>query len=496
MLPALSLRSKITCIFSVIAVIVLAGGCSLFWYTYQTDRSVSAMVDREIFLYKAVQDMELALANQKGFLTYYFVDGDQKWLSALATYRQLFSESLEKATSHKLTPANREALELIREKYQDYIAAKDRVIDQYKRGIHPETILAAHEKQRDAFFHLLSLCEGFSQKQWRDILQRQEAGIKRSEKIRIIAFSGIIAFVTLSALFLMILYRQILEPIRGLAIETGGLPRENIKNEVHSLTHSLQDMRRDFDETSNQLARSQRTLMQAERMATVGELAAGVAHTIRNPFTSIKMRMFSLGRTLDLNDAQNEDLKVIADEIARIDKIVQNFLEFARPPKLRLESCYLREIIHSVLVLLEYRLKKYEVELSYEPQTDLPPVRIDPDRIKEALVNLIVNSCEAMGHGGTIRVAESRAIDPQLGEVAVLSVTDTGPGVPEAILDKITTPFFTTKEEGSGIGLSIVARIVQEHDGRFMVTSDPGKGTECIIYLPKAGRAYEHDSHN
>jgi len=496
MVAALSLRSKITCIFSVIAVIVLAGGGSLFWYTFQTDRSIGMMIDREIFLYKAVQDMELALANQKGFLTYYFLDGDEKWLSALTTYRQMFSESLERATSLNLAKENREAMDNIAEKYRDYIAAKDQVIENYKRGIHPDTISASHEKQRDAFFQLLALCEEFSRKQWRDILQREEAGIKRSEKMRATAFTGLIAFVALSTLFLMILYRQILVPIRGLAMETGGLPGENIKNEVHSLAHSLQDMRRDFDETSTQLARSQRTLMQAERMATVGELAAGVAHTIRNPFTSIKMRMFSLGRTLDLNDAQNEDLKVIADEIARIDKIVQNFLEFARPPKLRLESCHLHDIIHSVLVLLEYRIKKYEVELHYEPRPDLPVVRIDPDRIKEALVNLIVNSCEAMGHGGRITVAETRAIDPKLGEVAMLTVTDTGPGVPEAILDKITTPFFTTKEEGSGIGLSIVARIVQEHDGRFMVSSEPGKGTECSIYLPVAGRAYEHDSDN
>ena len=114
-------------------------------------------------------------------------------------------------------------------------------------------------------------------------------------------------------------------------------------------------------------------------------------------------------------------------------------------PKLRLENCRLHDIIHSVLVLLEYRIKKFEVELHYTPRPELPSVRLDPDRIKEALVNLIVNSCEAMERGGIITVAESRGVDPQLGEVAILAVMDTGPGVPEAILDKITTPFFTTR---------------------------------------------------
>ena len=492
--PILSLRAKITCIFSVIAGIVLAGGASLFWYSYQADSSIRVMVEKELFLYKAAQDMELALANQKGFLTYYFVDGDEKWLAALTTYRRIFSQAMERAVSLNLAPENRKRLEVIAASYSDYIAAKDLAIVNYGRGIHPDSISTTHAKQRDAFFHLLALCEEFRQVKWQDIQRAEAAGVERSEKMRMTAVSGLVAFVSLSVMFLFILYRQILVPIRGLAIETGGPLGSDMKNEVRSLTHSLNDMRRDFDETSSKLARSQRTLMQAERMATVGELAAGVAHTIRNPFTSIKMRMFSLGRTLDLTDAQNEDLKVIGDEIARIDKIVQNFLEFARPPKLRLASCRLHEVIHSVLVLLEYRIKKYEVELSYTEQPELPPVWVDPDRIKEALVNLIVNSCEAMERGGTIAVTEARAVDPQLGPVALISVTDNGPGIPEAILDKITAPFFTTKEDGSGIGLSIVARIAQEHEGRFEVASKPGEGTECVLYLPAAGRGYEHDS--
>ncbi|MFV0439277.1 MAG: ATP-binding protein [Desulfopila sp.] len=494
MIPAMSLRAKITCIFTVIAVIVIAGSGSLFWYTHQTDQSVSTMIEREVLLYKEIQDMELALANQKGFLTYYFVDGDEKWLAAILTYRRMFGESMLRATSSDLTPANRQALELIGQKYANYIAAKDQAIDNYKKGLHQQSISMSHERQRDAFFGLLALCEEFSQQQWRDILQREREGIARSQRMRFIVSCGLVAFVATSVIFLVILYRQILVPIRGLAIETGG-PQEDIKNEVNSLAHSLQDMRRDFDETASQLARSQRTLMQAERMATVGELAAGVAHTIRNPFTSIKMRMFSLGRTLALSDQQNEDLQVIAEEIARIDKIVQNFLEFARPPKLRLENCRLHDIIHSVLVLLDYRIRKFEVELRYTPRTELPPVRLDPDRIKEALVNLIVNSCEAMEPGGgTITVGESRGVDPRLGPVVILTVTDTGPGVPETIIDKITTPFFTTKDQGSGIGLSIVARIVQEHDGQFMVSSAPDKGTESIIFLPVGGGVYEYDT--
>lgn len=496
MLPAWSLRLKIICILSGMAATVLAGAATLFWYTYQFDRLLEAMVDREIVLYKTVHDMEMALANQKGFLTYYFVDGDSKWLQALGKYRQIFSENLERAGALPVTGEQRRDLERIAGKYREYIEVKDLAIENYKLGIQPGRISTPHERQRDVFFSLLDSFQAFSDKQWQVIRQTEESSRSRSRNIRVTAITGTALFVSLCILFLVILYKQILGPIRGLAIETGGSPQESIKDEVGSLKNSLLGMKRDFNETSDELARSRRHLMQAERMAMVGELAAGVAHTIRNPFTSIKMRMFSLGRSLDLNEIQNEDLKVISDEIARIDRIVQNFLEFARPPKLRLERFSLGEVIRSVLVLLEYRLKKYEVELCYQSQPEYPPVHVDADRIKEALVNLIINSCEAMEHGGRITVAESRAVDPELGEVAEISVKDTGPGVPEAIREKITAPFFTTKDEGTGLGLSIVARIVQEHEGKFIVSSPAGQGTECIIRLPAGGRADVYDPDN
>lgn len=496
MLPAWSLRLKIICVLAAMAATVLAGGASLFWYSYQFDGLLEGMVDREIVLYKTVQDMELALANQKGFLTYYFVDGDSKWLQALGKYREVFSRNLERAKALPLTKKQLQSIELIAGKYKEYIEVKDLAIENYKRGIKPGKISSPHERQRDVFFGLLDTFQAFSEEQWQVIQNTEEHSRSRSQNIRMSAVSGITLFISLCILFLVILYRQILGPIRGLAIETGGSPQESIRDEVGTLKTSLQGMKRTFDETSDELARSRRHLIQAERMAMVGELAAGVAHTIRNPFTSIKMRMFSLGRSLDLNDIQNEDLKVISDEIARIDRIVQNFLEFARPPKLRLESCCLGDVIHSVLVLLEYRLRKYEVELCYESHPELPPVRVDADRIKEALVNLIINGCEAMEHGGRITVAESREVDPEMGEVADISVKDSGPGVPDAIRDKVTTPFFTTKEEGTGLGLSIVARIVQEHEGKFIVSSAAGQGTECILRLPVGGRAYEYDPDN
>jgi len=491
MLYTLSLRDKVLGLFIAMIVIVLVGEGGMLWYAHRMDAMLGTIVEKEFLLYRTAQDMELALANQKGLLTYYLVDGDTKWLQSLGQQREIFNRYLQEAKAMQLNGEQQQMLTKIGEKYAEYTAAKDVAIENYQGSVTFSSVSSLHEKQREIFFSLLDLCRDFSQEQWRRITGIEDAGGVLTKKLRMLQLCAIAVFVMLCVLFLYILYKHILGPIRGLAIKTGGAPQESLWDEVGSLTHSLKGMMRQFDETSDELARSRRHLLQVERMAMVGELAAGVAHTIRNPFTSIKMRMFSLTRSLDLNAVQNEDLQVISDEITRIDRIVQNFLEFARPPKLRLEKCSLGNVIKSVLTLLEYRLKAYNVEIVYRPQSDLVPVTIDADRIKEALVNLLINGCEAMENGGRIDIVESRRLDPLLGEVAIVTVTDTGPGIPASIIDKVVTPFFTTKEEGSGLGLSIVARIAREHRGKFLISSAPGKGAECTLQLPVDGEGHE-----
>ena len=484
MVPALSLRVKILGILVAMIVLVLAGEGGMLWYTYRIDTTLNTMVDTEFRLYRTAQDMEIALANQKGLLTYYLIDGDPKWIKSLSGQREMFHQYLARAEGMELTAGQRRSLSLIAEKFAEYAAAKDRAIESYQGRVGFVSISSLHEKQREIFFQLLEQCRAFSREQWRVIEETEAAGSILTKNLRMAHFTAITLFVTLGILFFFILYKYILGPIRGLAIETGSAPRESYWDEVDSLSHSLKGMMREFDETSDELARSRRHLLQAERMAMVGELAAGVAHTIRNPFTSIKMRMFSLTRSLELSAVQNEDLQVIADEIARIDRIVQNFLEFARPPKLRLEECLLSDIIKSVLTLLEYRLKSYNVAVKVEYHQALQPVMVDADRIKEALVNLLINACEAMDGGGRVLISESRGLDAEQGEIAILTVSDNGPGIPPAIMDKVTVPFFTTKEQGSGLGLSIVARIVKEHQGKFFINPAPAQGAECIMQIP------------
>jgi signal transduction histidine kinase len=216
----------------------------------------------------------------------------------------------------------------------------------------------------------------------------------------------------------------------------------------------------------------------------VGKLAAGVAHSIRNPLTSVKMRLFSLERSLQLSPTEKEDMEVISEEIRHLDTIVRNFLEFSRRPKLKIQSVSPSDIVDMAIQLLRHRLESYGVAVELYRQRRLPNIEADPEQLKEVLVNLIVNACDATGEGGKILIREEEGVTDPVGHVVVIRVSDNGPGVPEVIKDKIFQPFFSTKEEGTGLGLSIAARIVEDHSGCLSLRSKEGKGATFIITLP------------
>jgi signal transduction histidine kinase len=252
------------------------------------------------------------------------------------------------------------------------------------------------------------------------------------------------------------------------------------------LGRSIDSLLVDVNQAHQELEKSRENLLQAEKMAMVGRLAAGMAHSIRNPFTSVKMRLFSLGRSLELDATQKEDFEVISQEIRHIDTIVQNFLEFSRPPKLVMQPISPSVIVDHVLQLLSHRLDSYGVKVDVVRSEMLPEVMADPEQLKEVLVNLIVNACEEMKSGGTIVIDECVELDNDQ-KMVVLYISDNGPGVSPANVEKIFQPFFTTKDEGTGLGLSIAKRIVAEHGGTLTLDPSDTAGATFIIHLPLKG---------
>ncbi len=206
------------------------------------------------------------------------------------------------------------------------------------------------------------------------------------------------------------------------------------------------------------------------------------------------MRLFSLSRTLKLNVTQKEDFDVISEEIRHVDTIVQNLLEFSRPPKLQIQPVSPSTVVDAALQLLKHRLKSYDVSVQVVRKKMLPEIQGDPEQLKEVLVNLVVNACEAMTNGGKIIIHEEERFVQPLSRLAVIRVIDDGPGISESIRDKVLQPFFTTREDGTGLGLSIASRIIEEHGGWMDVISENGRGATFIITLPVKEADFEHHS--
>ena len=480
----INLRNRIYLILAALVFTTLLGGFITVWYTYRLERVLTEIIDRNLVAYQSAESFETSLINQKGFVSYYFLDGDPDWLRQLGKYRQIFNEQLHSARLLVEDEQQKQALDQIDREYKLYIDAKDQVITHYKTGDRKQG-LRLHQKVRDRFFSILELCEKYKGFHTKKIMSAKNQSLLQARKLRFIAGGAIFVVFSLSVLLAFILANQILDPLRRLAQEAdkeGDLKKSG--DEVKAISRSVHDLIEAAGQTHIELERSREHLLQAEKMAMVGKLAAGMAHSIRNPLTSVKMRLFSLSRSLKLTDYQKEDFDVISEEIRNTDNIVQSFLEFSRPPRLKMQQVSPSIVVDMGLQLLEHRLKSYDVTVNVIRKHPLPEIQADPEQLKEVLVNLIINACEAMEQGGSIVIEEEEDFVTPWGRVAVIRLKDNGPGIPQSIHDSIFQPFFSTKEEGTGLGLSIASRIVQEHRGGLDVQSKEGQGSTFIITLP------------
>ncbi len=483
----INLRFRIYTVVLILVFITIFGGLVMVWYTYKMEGLITHIVDRNITGLEAAEELVNALATQKGFVSYYFIDGNPAWLEMLKEHRRIFREQIAKIQSVAAAKEQKALIFKIGEKYAQYNKLKDQVIRYYRAG-EMEKGKMIHEKIRPLFSDILDLCDKYREISRETIKELRHKSSVEAVKLRSVAATAVLIVLILSVLLVFILVHDILEPVRRLAQETvrDNANKHKSKDDVKVLEKSVHGLLEKYAHTSSELEKSKEYLFQAEKLALVGKLAAGTSHSIRNPLTSVKMRLFSLGRSLELNDAQKEDFDVISEEISHIDNILQNFLEFSRPPRLKLQMISPSAVVDQVVLLLRHRLESCNGRLVVERTKQLPEMQIDPEQLKESIANIVVNACEAMGaeSGGFITIKEEEKIIKGAVQAAFIRISDNGPGIPKRIQQKIFEPFFTTKEEGSGLGLSIVARIIEEHGGHVSVESEEGKGTSFIIVLP------------
>lgn len=247
-------------------------------------------------------------------------------------------------------------------------------------------------------------------------------------------------------------------------------PIENISDAREGAVVLLQDVTM-LKELESQVRRG-------ERLAAVGQLASGIAHEIRNPLGIIKTISQTINQ--DVNDEElKEGLDIIEHEIDRANKVIKSLLDFAKPNKIQDCRIDIGKLLDEIVFVTSKFGKQKNVNLILNRVSE-NEIEGDPDKLKQAFINIILNGIQAMKHGGKLKISLWDS-DEKWG---VISFVDEGEGISEEVLDKIFNPFFTTKDSGTGLGLSITHRIIEEHNGKIEFKSKLGEGTEVRVYLP------------
>ena len=304
-------------------------------------------------------------------------------------------------------------------------------------------------------------------------------------KARAIKPIGVLVLIgsLLTAALGIVIARTITRPIRALAdasrrIAAGALDQRT----TVETNDEVGELAKCFNTMIGSLAASQNALIRSERLAAVGQFAAGVAHEIRNPLTSIKMTVQLLRKA---EEADVEALDLMLNELERLELCIDELLSFARPLSLACEESRVQDLLDDTLALLARQLDHAHVEIVREYEDGLPAAYIDRNKLKQVFVNLILNALQAMPRQGQLTVRARSLDDPARLRV---EFCDTGAGIPADVADKVFDPFFTTRENGTGLGLALARAVVEEHGGDIGLTTGP-HGTTFWVQVPVRARS-------
>jgi signal transduction histidine kinase len=289
--------------------------------------------------------------------------------------------------------------------------------------------------------------------------------------------------------YLEILLFNIVGAVTGLLAEWLNRQRNLYRKTSGELEKAYKELKR----RSSRLSLVERQLRSAEKVSALGEMSATVAHEFMNPLGSIKGAVEILKDEVDEKHEKRTFLEILIKEIDRLDRTIRSVLRFRSEERLSRKTCHPNELVETILILTESEAAQRGIGVSLELSRDVKSMELDADKIQQVLLNVIINAIQAMPEGGRLTLRSEWRERPPAGmevegreeEHGVLIVAeDTGVGIPEDAMEKIYESFYTTKEEGTGLGLTIVRKIVRAHGGELLLESEPEAGTRVGIWLP------------
>lgn len=260
------------------------------------------------------------------------------------------------------------------------------------------------------------------------------------------------------------------------------------RDEIGDLARSFAGMTENLRRNSAQLERTQAQLVQSEKLASIGEMAAAVAHGLRNPLASLRAAAQMVRRHPESPSSQ-ELLDAIIEQVDRLDRRISHLLSFSRPAPYHPMPESVPRLVEGLLPAFQGPLREQGIDVRLDLSPGLPEVRVDPMQLEQALVELVSNALDAMPNGGRLQIGAHTTNGAASEREVAIEVSDTGGGIPAAALPSVCEPFFTTRQEGTGLGLAIAKRYVEQNGGRLEIESQEGRGTTVRVRLPAGGEA-------
>jgi signal transduction histidine kinase len=472
--------------------IILAGGFLIISYIYKLQDETAAIMQENVRSAKTAKELTLSLYDIRAASLTYLFDRSPERIAILQQKQNEFILLLQKAKESANTEEENTLIQQISALFSNYQQTLTNALELHKIGrISQPNKLIVHASQ-DLINTIEEKTNTFIEQNESAQAEYEESIRKNENFIRTAMYALGVGGIILGLVLGWMVARIILNPIYKLVLKVrdaaGSEVVEHIKmspgKELEELDLHINRLISRINKAHEDLQKNRELLERSSKLAAIGKIAPALAHEIRNPLTAIKMLIYAMMQEPDLSKDKLHDLEIITHEINRVEGFLQNFLKYARPAKPQMQMVSIVPVISETLRLMQPRFKQNNIALTEVHEQENLRIKADPDMVKQVIMNLLLNAVESMGQDGELRLSTLVREDDPENRLLQVVISDTGPGIPDDILDSLFDPFVKGKDQGIGLGLSISQRIIELHHGWISASNNTDRGATFTVNLP------------